>query len=85
MVSPPVNPPVKPRRWLRAFSLVFGLTGLMIAGAVQGCSFLDEDPPGRHCASNPDCFITQGETCDLTTNTCKSRAVVIDAGPMGVD
>lgn len=81
-VDKPVVKP--PRRWLRAFSLVLGLTALMIAGAVQGCSFLDEDPPGRHCASNPDCFLTQGETCNLATNTCESRAVAIDSG-MGAD
>jgi len=55
------------------------LTGMTVALA-QGCSVMDEDAPGRACKASGDCFVTQGETCNVATLTCEPRAVVIDAG-----
>jgi len=69
-------------RRLKSVGLVLALLAGVSIGVMQGCSFLDEDPPGRKCASNPDCFLAQGESCNLSTGLCEPGAVV-DGGTGG--
>ncbi len=57
-------------RWL--VLLAFAAAG---AGA---CTLFDEDPPGRECLADSDCFRAQGEVCDQATHECGPRKM--DAG-----
>ncbi len=47
---------------------------------LSGCTLFDDDPPSRTCQSNQDCFVAQGETCNMTTHECEAASEGPDGG-----
>lgn len=49
-----------------------------LALATASCTWFDDGPPSRSCRTDRDCFVAQGEVCDVSTHTCVER----DAGAL---